>query len=78
MRKDLFAKAGYVGFDIARGPNVDVVGDAHELSRHFPADHFDAVFALSVFEHLAMPAAPDARLRWDVPLGEVLSTSYPA
>jgi ubiquinone/menaquinone biosynthesis C-methylase UbiE len=37
------------------GPNVDIVGDAHELSKLLPANHFDAAMSLSVFEHLAMP-----------------------
>ncbi len=46
---------GYSGFDIAAGPNVDVVGDAHALSRHYPAEHFEAVMAFSVLEHLLMP-----------------------
>lgn len=46
---------GYVGFDVLAGPNVDVVGDAHELSRHFPPGRFAAVMSLAVFEHLAMP-----------------------
>jgi SAM-dependent methyltransferase len=50
-----FPDADYVGFDVVPGPNVQVVGDAHELSAHFPAGSFDAVFAVSVFEHLAMP-----------------------
>lgn len=45
----------YVGVDIVAGPNVDVVGDAHELSRLLPRDHFDAAMSLSVFEHLLMP-----------------------
>lgn len=45
----------YVGLDILPGPNVDVVGDAHELSRIFPEKRFVAVFSTSVFEHLAMP-----------------------
>jgi SAM-dependent methyltransferase len=45
----------YVGIDIHPGPNVDVVGDAHHLTDHFPPNHFDAVFSISVFEHLAMP-----------------------
>jgi hypothetical protein len=45
----------YVGLDIAPGPNVDVVGDAHELSRLLPPHSFDAAMSLSVFEHLAMP-----------------------
>jgi len=45
----------YVGMDIMDGPNVDIVGDAHELSKLLPANHFDAAMSLSVFEHLAMP-----------------------
>jgi len=45
----------YSGFDILAGPNVDVVGDAHVLSRHYPAGSFDAVMAFSVLEHLLMP-----------------------
>jgi hypothetical protein len=35
--------------------NTDVVGDAHRLSSYFPGRRFDAVFSLSVLEHLAMP-----------------------
>jgi hypothetical protein len=42
-------------FDIVAAPGVDVVGDAHELSRHFPADSFDFVLCISIFEHLLMP-----------------------
>lgn len=45
----------YVGLDILPGPNVDVVGDAHELEKLFGRDRFVAAFSLSVFEHLAMP-----------------------
>lgn len=45
----------YVGFDIKEGPNVDVVGDAHELSRYFKKKSIAAVFSMSVFEHLVMP-----------------------
>jgi SAM-dependent methyltransferase len=55
VRTHHFPRAEYVGFDVIAGRNVDVTGDAHELSSHFPAEHFDAVFAVSVFEHLAMP-----------------------
>lgn len=44
----------YVGIDITDGPNVDVVGDAHHLSRHVTGE-FDAIFSVSVFEHLLMP-----------------------
>ena len=41
--------------DIVAEPGVDVVGDAHELSRYLPAEHFDFVLSVAVFEHLAMP-----------------------
>jgi len=55
-RRGLFPGAlEYVGLDIAAGPNVDVVGDAHRLSEYFPAGHFDAAFSVTVWEHLAMP-----------------------
>lgn len=44
----------YVGFDIRPGRNVDVVGDAHALSQLVDGP-FDAVYAISTIEHLAMP-----------------------
>ena len=47
--------ASYTGLDIHPGEGVDVVGDIHVLSRYFPTQRFDAVFAVSTFEHLAMP-----------------------
>jgi len=49
------ANLRYVGMDILPGPNVDVVGDAHELESLFGSDRFVAAFSRSVFEHLAMP-----------------------
>lgn len=42
-------------FDILSDPGVDVVGDAHEMSRYFPANTFDFAMCISVFEHLLMP-----------------------
>jgi SAM-dependent methyltransferase len=45
----------YTGFDIYPDSNTDVVGDAHKLSQYFRDEKFDAIFSLSVFEHLAMP-----------------------
>ena len=50
-----FAQSDYTGFDIHAGKNVDVVGDAHELSKYFTDKKFDLVFSASTFEHLAMP-----------------------
>jgi hypothetical protein len=55
-RRNLFpATCDYTGFDIVAGENVDCVGDAHALSRILPPRHFDAVFSVSVWEHLCMP-----------------------
>ncbi|MFG1361390.1 methyltransferase domain-containing protein [Xanthobacter pseudotagetidis] len=45
----------HTGIDIVDGPNVDVVGDAHEASRLLPHAAFDAVMSFAVFEHLLMP-----------------------
>ena len=42
-------------FDILPGDNVDVVGDAHELSKYFQPETFDAAYSVSVFEHLLQP-----------------------
>lgn len=50
-----FDRATYVGFDYYEGGNVDVVGDAHRLSRHFAPGEFDLVFSSACFEHFAMP-----------------------
>ncbi|HEY9631498.1 MAG TPA: class I SAM-dependent methyltransferase [Coleofasciculaceae cyanobacterium] len=56
VRKALLGdRVDYVGMDIVAGDNVDVVGDAHALSHLFPQQTFDAVFSISVFEHLLMP-----------------------
>lgn len=41
--------------DIIPGDNVDVVGDAHALSEHFPNESFDIAVSTSVFEHLHSP-----------------------
>ncbi|ACA18025.1 Methyltransferase type 11 [Methylobacterium sp. 4-46] len=48
------ASVAYTGMDILAGPNVDVVGDAHHLSRVLDR-RFDFAFSVSVFEHLLMP-----------------------
>lgn len=45
----------YTGLDVMAGENVDVVGDAHQLSRLLPLRSFDAIMSFVVFEHLLMP-----------------------
>lgn len=55
-RRHLFPTAQrYVGLDIRDGPGVDLIGDAHQLSTIFSPNEFDAVYSVSVFEHLAFP-----------------------
>jgi SAM-dependent methyltransferase len=55
-RRDLFPHSSeYVGFDILPGEGVDMVGDIHRLSGYCPAQHFDIVYSISVFEHLLFP-----------------------
>lgn len=41
--------------DIMTGDNVDIVADAHEMSHDIEANSIDAVYSVSVFEHLLMP-----------------------
>jgi hypothetical protein len=45
----------YTSMDIMAGENVDVVGDAHQMSRLLPHNHYHAAMSVSVFEHLLMP-----------------------
>ncbi|MBD5778707.1 class I SAM-dependent methyltransferase [Pelagicoccus sp. NFK12] len=45
----------YTGIDILEGEGVDVVADAHTLSRSFTKAQFDFVYSMSVFEHLLFP-----------------------
>ena len=54
-RRHFFTDGLYTGFDYHSGNNVDVVGDAHCLTRFFEGRKFGAIFSLSVMEHLAMP-----------------------
>lgn len=48
--------ATYVKTDVSAGTDVDVVADAHDLPDEW-TDRFDAVIAVSVWEHLKRPWA---------------------
>ena len=54
-RRQNWPECDVITIDIEADPSVDVVGDAHELSRHFPPASFDVAHCVSVFEHLLMP-----------------------
>ena len=55
ISRHLFPGAEYIGTDFQDGPDVDVVADAHALSRSFAPEYFDAILSLSTFEHLKYP-----------------------
>jgi SAM-dependent methyltransferase len=56
VRRNMFPNAAeYVGFDVLAGNNVDIVGDAHQLSEYVSGKYFDIVYSYSVFEHLMFP-----------------------
>lgn len=55
VARKIFGRANYTGFDYYPGPNVDVVGDIHQLSRHFKKKRFDLIYSSACFEHFAMP-----------------------
>lgn len=55
QRASDFPGARFVVADILGGSNVDVVADAHQLSRHVAPGSVDAVISVATFEHLAMP-----------------------
>lgn len=50
---EIHGEANWVNLDIHPHHNVDVVGDAHQLP--FLDDSFDAVYSVSVLEHLRDP-----------------------
>jgi SAM-dependent methyltransferase len=47
--KPIFAKGKYIGMDMFKGPNVDVVANAHDIP--FKNDFFDIIVSISCFEH---------------------------
>jgi hypothetical protein len=55
QRSEHYPQCDVTTFDIVTDAGVDVVGDAHEMSRHFAPASFDFATSVSVFEHLIMP-----------------------
>ncbi|WP_456415952.1 methyltransferase domain-containing protein [Thiolapillus sp.] len=78
-RRAMFSHCSqYIGFDILDGDGVDVVGDVHDLSRHFPPESFDYVYSISVFEHVLFPWKAALEINKIMKVGGyVLVTSHP-
>ena len=53
--KEKINNAKYIGVDVQDGKNVDIVMDAHELSKKFKKNTIDCIYSSSVFEHLYAP-----------------------
>jgi len=54
--KDEVPNAGmYVMTDVAPGTDVDIVSDAHTMSKDLAGMKFDAIISVSVWEHLKRP-----------------------
>lgn len=45
----------YTGIDLKRGPNVDIILNAHHLHKQFETNYFDTILCLEVLEHDPQP-----------------------
>ena len=55
LLKKKIRNAKYIGLDIQKGKNVDIIADAHEMSNLIENNSIDCVYSSSVFEHLYAP-----------------------
>jgi SAM-dependent methyltransferase len=53
--KNVRLGANSINLDVVAGDGVDIVGDAHELERHFPEKSFDAVVLSAVLQYCENP-----------------------
>ncbi len=76
--REFFPSAGsYIGLDIHDSPTVDLVGDAHFLSDLVGLSSIDAVFSLSVMEHLRYPWLLAMEINRALTLGGLVFHSTP-
>jgi len=67
-----------VGLDIHPGCNVDLVGDAHSLSRFLRAGSFQGVLSSSVLEHVQAPWVVAAEINRVLAMGGLVYQHVPA
>jgi hypothetical protein len=67
-----------IGLDIHPGCNVDLVGDAHSLSRFLRAGSFQGVLSSSVLEHLQAPWVVAAEINRVLAIGGLVYQHVPA
>jgi hypothetical protein len=54
LLKKKIRNAKYIGLDIQKGKNVDIIADAHEMSNLIENNSIDCVYSSSVFEWLSL------------------------
>jgi SAM-dependent methyltransferase len=77
--RSLFPDAeSYVGLDLVAGPNVDRVGDAHDLRTYFGLASFDTILCCEMLEHDLAPWLTIRQFRWVLRPGGHLIVTSPA
>lgn len=78
LLSDRFApECTFIGVDIHAAPGVDIVADAHFLSRFVEPASLDGVFSLAVMEHLAAPWLVAAEINKVLKIGGLTMHAVP-
>lgn len=72
-----FPNSEYIGIDLEKGSNVDMIADAYRLNSYFEKDRFDAVLCLHLFEHVARPWIILENIKFILQTGGIMYVSIP-